>query len=249
MKTMHKDAYKLYLIGLFCMLITPAMAVDVALQLDANSAYVYHGLTYNDGLVLQPMLDVYTKPIGFNIWANLDLNEYGIITNSGEFTEVDLTVYYTAPVKFANISISYAEYLFPHVTLGGKALEGTREIILNVSRDLPQGFLAFFKLQYDIDEIKDYYARVGLGYGLELTGQAKLDLSGTIAHVGDDMSVNGNSGFHEYNLGLSASYTINEAFSLGANINYTDTMDKDVLPKDLADVNVYGGVSLIYTMK
>jgi hypothetical protein len=40
---------------------------------------------------------------------------------------------------------------------------------------------------------------------------------------------------------------ITDALGVAASINYTDSMDNDVLPDDAVDTTVFGGVGLSYT--
>ena len=64
-----------------------AAAATATATLAANSAYVWRGLTFNDGLVLQPSMDVRQGGFAFNVWGNLDLDDYNGAVDDGE--EVD----------------------------------------------------------------------------------------------------------------------------------------------------------------
>ena len=52
-----------------------AMAADASFGADINSAYVWRGITFNDGAVIQPSLDVTTGGFGFNVWGNIDIDD------------------------------------------------------------------------------------------------------------------------------------------------------------------------------
>jgi hypothetical protein len=61
-----------------------------------------------------------------------------------------------------------------------------------------------------------------------------------VAYGGED------SGFYDYLLSLSLSYAATETLTLGANINYTDSLDEDTLPDELVDTDVFGGINVAY---
>ena len=63
------------LILLFGMAATPVLAADATAAIDVNSAYVWRGLTFNDGVVIQPSIDVAAKNgLGINVWDNYNIN-------------------------------------------------------------------------------------------------------------------------------------------------------------------------------
>jgi len=78
-----------------------------------------------------------------------------------------------------------------------------------------------------------------------------LGLSGLASYAGEDFAGSyaggTDSGFFNYLLTASMKYMITDALGIGANINYTDSMDDDVLPDETVDTTVFGGVSLTYT--
>jgi hypothetical protein len=228
-----------------------AMAADSSISTEINSAYVYRGITYNDGLVIQPSLDITSGFVGFNVWANYDLGNYNGLLQSHRFSEVDLTAYVFTTLNGFDLSLSISEYLYPNVTLNDKALPGNREIIAAAKHSIIGPLSAELKFQYEVKEIKDYYARFTLACDLpEPVKDLKSALSMSIAYVGDDTAVLSSGGeeggFHEYNIKLSATYALSGKTSIGATVAYTDTMDKDVLPD--CDVNCYGGLVLKQTL-
>ena len=73
---------------------TPAMAAEATAALDINSAYVWRGQTFNDGVVLQPSIDVAAENgLGINVWGNYDIGDYNNTLDEDEFSEIDLTVF------------------------------------------------------------------------------------------------------------------------------------------------------------
>ena len=219
-------------------------AVNVSAEI--NSAYIYHGFTYNDGFVFQPSLDVSAAWYGLNVWANMDIRDYGGLLQKGEFSEVDLSPYVFWNVGGWKLSLSYSEYLYPHLATTNGAVPGNRDIIVSIKRSITKGLTAEVKLQYEIDEIGDYYARLALDYAFKPAENLELGLFGSVGYVGDDIATLAyggvKGGFNEYNIKTSVAYTIRKGLTLKANLGYTDALDKDVLP--YTDVNTYGGISL-----
>lgn len=224
-----------------------AYAAEATANVDVMSAYVWRGYTFNDGLVVQPSIDVASeKGFGVNVWGNFDIDDYdGYIENENNFSEIDLTLYYNKTIGKVDVGVGLIEYLFPG---SGSTEPGTREIYGSVGMGIVGGLSAGLTIYYDIDEIHDYYAELALDYSYDFTEALNLGAGASLAYAGDDWSYDGNAGLHNYKLYLSIGYTITDAWSVGANINYVNTADDDVLNEDnQMDVNTYGGVSVSYT--
>ncbi|MCF8070468.1 MAG: MltA-interacting MipA family protein [Desulfobacterales bacterium] len=222
-----------------------AIAADVTAAADINSAYVWRGLTFNDGIVVQPSIDIAANGFGLNVWGNLDIDDYDDTLDSGEFSEVDITASYAFNLGPVAASVGYIEYMFP---AGGAS---TSEIFVTTGMDIGAGFSAGLELYYDIDQVDDVYATASIGYALDLNEKLGLELGGLISYAGEDFAAayagGVDGGFFNYVLSASLSYAITDALSAGASLNYTDSMDSDVFPDTAVDTNVYGGISIAYT--
>ena len=217
-------------------------AADVTTAIDVNSAYVWRGITFNDGMVVQPSVDVAAGNFGLNVWGNLDADDYDDSLDSGEFSEIDLTLTYGIDAGPVGLTAGYIEYLFPTTDVGGGP--GTREIFLDACVEPADGLSAGITAYYDIDEVEDYYLNVYMGYGLAMDSGVSIDFGASAGYAGDDVSADGEAGFHEYTLSLGMGYEINEMISVSANIGYTDAIDDDVLPEQ--DVDVFGGAGIAF---
>lgn len=84
-------------------------------RVDFLSAYVWRGITLNDGFVVQPALDLlHPLGLGFNVWGNVDIGDYDGRYEKEEISEVDLAVRYELPLKGPlSLAVAYAEYLYP----------------------------------------------------------------------------------------------------------------------------------------
>lgn len=222
-----------------------AVAADATAALDINSAYVWRGLTFNDGLVLQPSMDVSAGGFGFNVWGNFDVDDYDDTLDSNEFSEVDLTASYSHALGPVEVSVGIIEYLFP---AGG---DSTTELFVGAGYEIGAGFSVSAELYYDIDQVEDYYATLGVGYAIDFNDALGMELGAMISYAGEDFaSIYGggtDSGFFNYGLSAALSYSVSEALSVGVNINVADSVDDDVLPDSSVDTTVYGGASISYS--
>jgi hypothetical protein len=233
-------------------------AATVTTALDVNSAYVWRGLTFNDGFVIQPSIDVSYNGFAVNVWANYDLNDFDGLVEENQFSEVDLTASYAFKLGAVDASVGIIEYAFPTTypalwSGDPKPVKNTAEIFAGLAYDLGKGFVISTKLYYDIDEVNDFYVTAGLGYTYSINDKTTLGLSGLISYAGQDFAqfytadptVDG--GFFNYMLTASLKYMVTESFGIAASINYTDSMDDSVLPDAPVATNVFGGISLTYT--
>ena len=222
-------------------------AADATLGLDMNSAYVWRGITFNDGPVAQPSIDVTNGSFGVNVWANWDIDDYDDQLDDNEFSEVDLTVYYGFSLQKLEIGVGVIEYLFP--VAGGS----THEAYVSLGLPIVGGLSVGSTFYYDFDEIDGYYVDLGLTYAMDLTDAFSIEAGARAAYADDDfaMAYSGtDGGLYDYTLSLSASYTLTEAWSVSASINYADSLDDDALADAEdgtgVDVNLYGGISVAY---
>ncbi len=223
---------------------TYAGAADVTVALDTNTAYVWRGLTFNDGFVLQPSLDVAKNGFAINVWSNFDLDDYDGAVDSGEFSEVDLTGSYTHTFGPVDVSVGIIEYLFP------SGADSTTEVFAGLDAAVGEGFSVSTKLYYDFDQVDDFFINAGIGYSYSINEPTTLNFTGSIGYAGEDFAefyaggVDG--GFFNYVLSASVNYDVTEALGIGVNVNYSDSLDDDVLPDDAVDTTLFGGVNITY---
>ncbi|WP_372683336.1 hypothetical protein [Desulfosarcina sp.] len=229
-------------------IVQPVLAVDVTGTVDLNSAYVWRGMTFNDGWVAQPSIDITRGGFGLNVWGNFDIDDYNDTLDSGEFSEIDLTASYAWTLGALDVGVGYIEYLYPTTDVGG--LPGTRELYVSLGMALPAGFSLAWDVYRDIDEIKEWYTSLGLTYAYDINDKLNLAAGASMGWAGDDYCADDSAGFYDYNLSVTLGYAIDEAWSVSAFIKYTDALDDDNLADvangGLLDVNTYGGVSVSY---
>lgn len=243
----------------------PAMAADVTVGADVNSAYVWRSLTFNDGVVVQPSIDVaHPSGLGFNVWGNFDMDDYKGAVEKREFSEVDLTVSYALPLEGPfSVEVGVVEYLFPkegnytaelpegHAEVEPVKDTDTREVYLSLGVEPVDGLELGINVYYDVDEVDGIYGDAGIAYGYDLTEALSLEASAKIGvadkKFAEYYAGGTEGGFFDWNASLSAAYALSETVELGAFITYADNVDTDVLPDDAKDVDVFGGVSAYYT--
>jgi hypothetical protein len=223
-----------------------AFGADVTAAVDLNSAYIWRGLTLNDGLVAQPSLDVTSGGLDINVWGNYDLSDYDGTLEKYNFSEIDLTLAYTHTLGPVDLTGGIIEYLFPTTDKGGA--ESTQEVFLGASFEpfeKLKGFSVGATGYYDFDQVDSYYISPSIGYSMDFCEGFSMDMGASCGIVGEDYAkkVSGgtDAGFNEYTLTLGTSYTI-DVYTFSGQIGYTDAIDNDVYPDP--DVNFYGGAGV-----
>lgn len=217
---------------------------SVAVGSDLRTSYIFRGVVYNDGPVLQPWFESSVGPVTFGMWANMDLDDFGGTLKKNRFSEVDLTVNYALPSYAGwDVSLGFAEYLFPNVADGeGGALPGTREVIVSVGRVITGGLSAKTVLSYDVDQVDEYHAALRLTYDYALTSKVAFSIYGQGGYVGHKLSANGDAGLYDYDVRASLAYGGTDYLEIGVLGGYTGSLDTDVLvdPSE----NAYGGLAV-----
>jgi len=228
--------------------------------MDINSAYIWRGVTANNGLVFQPSMDIAKNGFDFNVWANYDAADYHDTVEKNKFSEVDLTASYTFKLGSFDASVGAIQYTYPATKPkdntsypNGKNLPSTGEVFVGLSKDLGAGFTAGTKVYYDFEQVNDFFIAPTLSYSYSINDKTTLGLGGTVGYAGENFAEywgrGTEAGFFSYTLTASVKYAVTPAFGVGANINYTDSLDHNVLASGtgFADTHVFGGLNLTYT--
>lgn len=232
---------------------SPVASVTV----DVLSAYVWRGLTFNDGMVVQPALDAqHPSGLGFNVWGNFDVDDYNGNVEKREFSEVDLTVSYALPLEGPfGVSLGYTEFLFPKEGNYDPEVPGvepvkdldTREVWLKLSYSPVDALTLGASVNRDVDESEGLYGDVSLTYSYAFSDalgtEAGVRLGAGDKKFAEAYAGGSEGGLFDWGASLKLSYAVADGFTLGAPLYYTDNIDKDVFPEDSADVNWYGGVT------
>lgn len=214
-------------------------AAEATAGLDVVSAYVFRGVTYNDGPCLQPYLETIGGNIRFAVWANFGFTEYDSV-RSGDFSEVDFTLAYQRTLGTLDLSAGVMQFLFPEAG----PHTNTRELFGSASRVLLAGVSGSVYIGYDIDEIEDIYTSILLSYDLPMKVPAFV-ISFSAGYAGKNTSAGHKAGFHEFTVTCRGSTPIAKDVELAGLAMYAGGLDEDVLPDQ--DVELFGGLSISYS--
>jgi uncharacterized protein (TIGR02001 family) len=211
--------------------------VSLSVGVDLASAYVFRGVTFNDGMVAQPWMDATTSfGLNFGVWANFDIGDYDGTLEKNEFSEIDIYVGWgTTVADMIDLGVGYCEYTYPM-----SDNEADREI--SISAGIPfVGVAAYFGVDGGIKDT--IYLEATAEYGIDITEELSAGISASAAYLIDDND-GGESGFANYTAGVSLGYGI-----FGASVTYIGQGDDKVLPEEQGgyDVEVVGMLSIGYT--
>lgn len=130
--------------------------VDVFINADYNSVYLWRGLTFSEGSVMQPSVNFSYRNINLNIWGNVDFgNQY-----DQKLNEVDYALSYKISGKKFEIEPILQFYTYPKNEVGPSTGE------FGVKMSLFAGEFTFFTSQnFDIVEYKGAYSGdISAGY-------------------------------------------------------------------------------------
>jgi opacity protein-like surface antigen len=232
-----------------------AMAADVLVKVEENSAYVWRGKTINDGMVIQPSLELDKGSFGLTVWGNANSSDYDGRFDKNKFSEVDVKPTYTVSESNVTFTAGLRKYIYLNQSesktgadnaTGTNAIPkaGSAEVYGNIRYKANSGFYGGLLVAYDFDDYKDYYLRLSTGYEGSIGTDFSYILDASAGAVGRGLADNRHDGLHEYELSAGMAYSLSGDLVVGARIAYTDTLNKDTLAKQ--DVNFYGGASIGY---
>ena len=226
---------------------------------DYYSKYIWRGQNLNDESVFQP--SVYVSKYGFtaSAWGSVDLTNEN--ANSGEMTEVDYALDYTAAmpgVTGVNVSLGTIYYRFPNTNF-----KSTSEVYAGMSLGCTcdgQGkclsclCAPWFKVYRDVDEVKNgAYYQFGIGRTIQkvasLTDDSAVDcVLGASTGYGNSSY---NNGYFGVNDGKVNDLTLSMALPIAIgnwtvkpNINYSMMLRDTIRSGRENNDNLWGGVSL-----
>jgi opacity protein-like surface antigen len=207
-------------------------AADVSATADFASAYVFRGVTLNDGLVFQPGAKISGFPIpqeygsiAVGTWANYDIGDYGGALKKNEFSEIDYYVTYTLPVKVVDLSATYTEYTYPN---GGANTD--KEIAFSIGKGLGDtGLYTSLTANYGLSGAVDqnWYLQGALGYTKALTEALTLTSGLSVGYYIKDTAPDG---FNDAVAKVGLSYALTKNWAINASLNYVAQLDDKVLP-------------------
>lgn len=221
-----------------------AQAAEVSTYVDFASAYVFRGVTLNDGFVMQPGAEISGFPIdeaygsvAIGIWANYDINDIGY---GEEFSEVDYYISYSLPVEIIDIGLTYTNYDYP----GGAGGDSDQEITLSLGSAIgTNGLYASVSFNYGVGGAieDDLYIQGALDYEMELTDALSASAGVTVAYLVSDT---GSDGFNDATASVGLGYALNDNWSINGGLTYIAQLDDEVLSDDDYDVDLVASVGV-----
>ncbi len=223
--------------------------VKVAIDTDISAAskYIWRGMDINNEFVLQPSFTAAVASFSFNVWGNMDTTNYGKKAGygdqAGEFTEIDLTVNYNYSYDIFNLDGGIINYTFPD-NVG----ESTYELYISTSLDTI--FSPTVAVYYDFDEINGFYCNIGASHSFKILPEQQIDVVASIGYGSSNFNKGyfkeDSSGFVDFNIGASISYSINKHVTLKPFVTYSSIVDKDLRKTKTYkhNDNFYGGLSI-----
>lgn len=207
-----------------------ANAADVSATADFASAYIFRGVTLNDGLVFQPGVSISGLPIPeeygsvtLGTWANYDIGNYNGALTENEFSEIDYYISYALPVKVVDLGVTYTEYTYPH------GADADREVAFSVGKALGEtGLYTSLIANYGVGGAIDgnWYIQGKLDYEKSLSDALTFSAGINAAYLVSD---SGTDGFNDAGAKVGLSYALNENWSVHGSLNYVAQLDSDVL--------------------
>jgi len=223
-----------------------AQAADVSTTVDFASAYVFRGVTLNNGLVMQPGAEISGFPIdeaygsvAIGIWGNYDINDED--RDGSDLSEIDYYISYTLPIETMDVSVAYTEY-----THDKQGVETDKELNLTVGSAIGEdGLYASFAANYGVGGYvnSSWYLQGALDYEIELSDALTASAGVTVAYVisdGDYADWGIADGFGDATGSVGLAYALNDNWSISGDLTYIAQIDDDVLPNGDRRVNNTG---------
>lgn len=228
---------------------SPARA-DKAWAIDASLSYmtkrVWRGQVTSNESVLQPWFNLSYQGFSLGLWANFDLtNGSG---HEGKFSELDIKLQYVADLGFFRVPFGLIHYYYP------PSETTTTELFagIGVATMLNPTVVVY----YDVDRIEGMYARLNLSHRVELLQglgwRTDLDLLASLGWGSKDYNqgywgVN-KDGLSDLNFTVAAPIRWGDYFIVTPRLSYSTLLDKRVRDASDKDNNLYGGISLAFTL-
>lgn len=222
-------------------------AADVSATADFASAYIFRGVTLNDGLVFQPGAKISGFPIpeeygsvAAGTWANFDISDDGGRLNKNEFSEIDYYLSYTLPVKAADLGVTYTEYTYPNLA----GAESDREVAFSAGKAIGEtGLYPSITANYGLGGLVEdnWYIQGGVDYTKALIDALTLSSGVKVAYL---ISKAGEDGFNDTTAKIGLGYALTENWALNGSLNYVAQLDDDVLTDAVYDKSFFATLGL-----
>ncbi len=225
----------------------PSLDLSVGLY----SKYVWRGYELSkDSMVVQPSLTASYEGFGFNLWGNLDTDQYNYKDGSN-WNETDMTVSYDGSYGMMGYTLGYIYY-------GLEGVADSQEVYGSITLDtLLSPTLTVYR---EFCNYPGWYTTLGISHSFALSDKVSLDLGAQASYlVVDDASTladpdnpgDAYSDFHDGLISASLSIPVTKYVTVTPELYYSFALNNtasDVMKANSIsghdDNFLYGGVSV-----
>lgn len=211
--------------------INEANAADAVAGIDLYSARVWRGITLNDGMVLQPWMDLSVGNATFGVWANRDMNDYKKVPTKEGLSQIDLSLFFNAKLFGLESILGFTEYIRMDDERSFDTASDTRDVFAGILWNAPGGITLSLKSYYDFGEYNDIYAAAGAGYSFSLLEDTfAVDLNATVGYMGKERAQGKKAGLNDISATATLIWSAASNFAVSLTCSYVDNLDSAVLP-------------------
>jgi hypothetical protein len=206
--------------------------ISYGAEIEVNSRYIWHGIPYSEGGVVQPSIWLSRNGFTFTVWANSPLSNHSFLSR---WDEIDLTLSYEKQFGKLTVEPCFNYYLYP----GVQDCPPTGELAVKFSYPLRGSLAGFTTHTFDVVEYGGSYfgeagveyeralgprtswaSSIGIGWGSERFNQT---------YIGPNKGALNVAAFD-----VSLTYRLNEAAYLRTHIGFSSILDR-TLRRGLTD--------------
>jgi len=185
--------------------------------------YVWRGIELSDRKpVLQGGMDISVGNLTFGYWTNMQMvSGDGDALKSGEVTETDIVIDYSTTVAdIIGVSIGNINYSF-------NVPGNTNEFYLGLSADVLLAPTLTAYWDWDAADSDGLFYTLDISHSFELLENLSAGVSGLVSYNQASPFVGSYRDLHDYELGASLDYAINDSFGVGAAYTFSEGISDD----------------------
>lgn len=217
-------------------------AVSYGFEADLNSSYIWRGIRFNEGFLVQPLAWVSAYGLTFTGWANVVASDKDPLVETG-LDEIDLILEYGITLRTLEIVPSFTYYHYPED-------QSFNSGELAIKAVLPMGPVSLATDQIvDVMEYKGaYFGDAGIEYEREINSELSFSAYSYVAWASSKFNENyvglSKSALNYVTLGISFPYYVTEKFYLTPHAELYSIVDaelREYLDKSPANFGLRAG--------
>jgi hypothetical protein len=186
-------------------------SISYGIENDFLNQYIWHGIIYNEGLILQPSVWISKDNISFSVWGNITSYD---VNSAIKRNEIDFFVEYYNELENFELESSLGYYIYPKQEDSPPTAEANLKLLYNVFESKLYTNLTLDVLEYP----GSFTGELGIIHEVNINDDLNLflDINASVA----------NKKFNETN--IDSYYSHNSlnylSFSLSSNYYFTDVL-------------------------